>query len=155
MSFFPQYIKRVNLNISKKELIEKISNHAPCIYPFDYQIANISSATIQLIPSSTSFFCYNSFIPNVEIEFKGKGSTSEAIITFELIKSIKLIIGILGCALAIFQTILLYMFFAEGWDFPSLFVVLIPLYLSMVSYLMTCFGLRYSAFVFIKSLDIS
>ena len=155
MKFFPQYIKHINSEMSEDEWIETITKQPPNVHVHDYKIKNVSKNIIELTPITSSVFCYNSFIPNVEIELKGEGSTSEAIITFRLIKTVQLLIGVLGCALAIFQMILLYMFFAEGWDFPSLFVVLIPLYLSMVSYLMTYFGLRYSAFVFIKSLDIS
>lgn len=155
MRFFPQYIKHINSKMSKDEWLEKISNQPPNVHDYDYKIKNISKNIIELKPVSSSFLYYNSFIPNVKIEFKDNRSPLAVIITFSLMKSIKLIISIFECVCAIFQVLLLITFFIENWHILSLVVVFIPIFMCVFSHILSYLGLRYSAFMLIKSLNIS
>jgi len=155
MRFFPQYIKHIDSKISKDEWIEKVTNQSPNVHDHDYKIKNVSKNVIELHPFSSGFLYHNSFIPNVKIEFQDNASSLSVIMTFSLMKSIKLIVSIFECVCAIFQILLLVTFFIENWHISSLAVAFIPLFLGIFSYLLSYFGLRYSAAMFIKCLDIS
>ncbi len=155
MRFFPQYIKHINSKMSQDEWTEKISNQPPNVHDYDYKIKNISKNIIELKPFSSSFLYHNSFIPNVKIEFRDNSSLCAGIMTFSLMKLTKVIISIFECVCVIFQILALITFFVENWHISSLAVVFIPLFLGVFLYLLSYFGLRYSAFMFIKGLDIS
>lgn len=155
MKFFSSYVKRINCPISQNELVEKFQSDSVSVQNFDYQITSVSKNKIQLNPYSSDYLCYNSFMPHVQIEFEHENSAPKALmITFEFVKSVKRFFRIFECLIAIFQTVLAFTYFADNWHISSLAIVLIPFYLIIFLYLISYCGLRYSAGMFIKMLNL-
>ena len=145
-------IKCMDVAFGKTEFSEKMKNISRDIEACDYQISELSENTAKLKPNPTEGWYHNSFLPSVTMEMQNEASPQKLIVTFELTKQIKRVIGVLQWICLIFQIFLLIGFVTEDWGVYSLFPVCLPALLILFLYLLSYLGLKYSSNRFFKNL---